>query len=243
VTGERGHQIETTRRHVEISLNTLIDRQNQQLAELLNRQIEGQTAPGLDGQISQAESHLDQLNERLEQRLRELEMERHCTIADITHLGRAWVLPHPERATAGMASMVRDDEVERIAVTFVIQHERARGWQVESVEKDNRGFDLISRRPDPEDPRTALEVRFIEVKGRAGIGQIALTANEYKTAGRLKADYWLYTVFNCRGNPELHPVRDPATLGWVPVVQVEHYTIEPQLVLAAGGAQRSEPRA
>ncbi len=237
VTIARAHQIETIRRHVEISLNTLIDRQNQQLAELLNRQVEGQTVPGLDGQISQAEAHLDRLNERLEQRLRELEMERHCTIADITHLGRAWVLPHPERTTPGMAPMVRDDEVERTAVDFVIQHEEARGWQVESVEKENRGFDLISRRPHPEDPKTAVEVRFIEVKGRAGIGQIALTANEYKTAQRLKADYWLYTVFHCGSTPELHAIQNPTTLGWVPVVQVEHYQIDPGKILTAN----SEP--
>jgi hypothetical protein len=232
VTTEREHQIGTIRRHVEISLNTLIDRQNQQLADLLNRQVEGQTVPGLDGQISQAEAHLDRLNDRLEQRLRELEMERHCTIADITHLGRAWVLPHPERASPGMAPMVRDDEIERIAVDFVIQHEQARGWQVESVEKENRGFDLISRRPHPEDPNTAVEVRFIEVKGRSSIGQIALTANEYKTAQRLKADYWLYTVFDCGSKPELYAVQNPATLGWVPVVQVEHYQIDPGKILA-----------
>ena len=210
VAGEREHQIETIRRHVEISLNTLIDRQNQQLADYLNRQIEGQTVPGLDGLISQAEAHLDRLNERLERRLRELEMERHCTIADITHLGRAWVLPHPERTTAGLAPMVRDDEIERIAVEFATRHEEARGWQVESVESENRGFDLISRRPHPEDPKTFIEVRFIEVKGRAGVGEIALTANEYKTAERLKGDYWLYAVFNCGAKPELHVIQDPA---------------------------------
>jgi hypothetical protein len=128
--------------------------------------------------------------------------------------------------------MVRDDEIERTAVDFVIQYEQARGWQVESVEKENRGFDLISRRLHPEDPKTAVEVRFIEVKGRAGVGQIALTANEYKTAGRLKVDYWLYTVFNCAGNPELHAIQNPATLGWVPVVQVEHYQIDPGKILA-----------
>jgi len=57
---------------------------------------------------------------------------------------------------------------------------------VVSVEKENRGFDLISRKPHPEDPQTAIEVRFIEVKGRATVGEIALTMNEYKTAERLK---------------------------------------------------------
>ncbi len=239
VTHERERQVATIRKHVEISLNTLIDRQQTQLADYLNRQIEGQTVAGLDGLISQVEAHLDRLNERLENRCRELDMERHCTIADITHLGRAWVLPHPERTTPGIAPMVRDDEIERIAVDFVIEYEQARGWQVESVEKDNRGFDLISRRPHDEDPRTAVEVRFIEVKGRAGVGQIALTANEFKTAQRLKSDYWLYTVFHCGTRPELHAIQNPATLGWVPVVQVEHYQIDPGKILAA----ESEPGA
>jgi hypothetical protein len=233
VAEEREHQNDTVRRHVEISLQTLIDRQNLQLADFINRQIEGQNVPGLEGLISQAEGHLDRLNERLEGRLRELEMERHCTIADITHLGRAWVFPHPERATPAMAPMVRDEEIERIAVEVATKFEESRGWQVESVEADNRGFDLISRRPHPEDPKTFIEVRFIEVKGRAGIGEIALTANEYKTAGRLKADFWLYAVFNCGGTPQLHTIQDPARLGWTPVVQVEHYHIAPGKILAA----------
>jgi len=39
-------------------------------------------------------------------------------------------------------------------------------------------------------------VRFIEVKGRADIGGIALTTNEYNTAKRLRRDYWLYVVFH-----------------------------------------------
>ena len=66
-------------------------------------------------------------------------------------------------------------------------------------------------------------MRFIEVKGRAGVGEVALSANEYKTAERLKQDYWLYVVFNCGGTPEVHPIQDPARLGWEPVVAVEHY--------------------
>jgi hypothetical protein len=240
VAEERMRQNATIRRHVEISLNTLIDRQQRQLADLLNRQIEGQTIQGLDGLISQAESHLDRLNERLERRLKELEKERHCTIADITHLGRAWVLPHPERTSPTFAPMVQDAEIENIAVEHVITYERERGWEVESVEKENRGFDLISRRAHPEDPKTFIEVRFIEVKGRAGVGEIALTANEYKTAQRLTGDYWLYVVFNCGSTPELSAIQDPARLGWVPVVQVEHYQIEPGKILAAKGEPGTE---
>ena len=127
--------------------------------------------------------------------------------------------------------MVRDEEIERIAIQAVIAFEEARGWKVESVEADNRGFDLISRKPHPEDPATAIEVRFIEVKGRATIGEIALTSNEYKTAVRLKKDYWLYAVFNCATTPDIKDIQDPARLGWVPVVKVEHYHVGAQEIL------------
>src|ERR1700730_18355576 len=95
------------------------------------------------------------------------------------------LLPHPERKSPGVAPFVRDDEIERIAVEAVIAHERARGWDVTSVEADNRGFDLISRRPHPEDPQTAIEVRLIEVNGRVAIGEVALSTHELKTAQRL----------------------------------------------------------
>ena len=92
-----------------------------------------------------------------------------------------------------------------------------------------------ARRPHPEDPKTAIEMRFIEVKGRAGVGEVALTANEYKTAERLRKDYWLYTVFNCASSPEIHVIHNPVRLGCNPVVKVEHYTIDAQAVLEATG--------
>lgn len=211
--------------HVEISLNTLIDRQQVQFAEFENRRIAGQNVPGLEGIIAQAEQHLDELNNRLETRKRELELERHCIISDIAHVGRAWVLPHPDRASPQLAPMVSDPEIERIAVQEAIRYEESRGCVVESVESENRGFDLISRRPHPEDAKTFIDVRFIEVKGRATVGVIALSENEYRTAERLKTDYWLYAVFNCAATPQLNVVQDPTRLGWQPVMAVEHYQI------------------
>ena len=224
----RVRETERVRAHLEISLNALIDRQQRQLADYLDRQVQGRTVPGLDGLIAQAEQHLDDLNNRRDARLRELDMERHCVIADIGRLGRAWVLPHPERGSPALAPMVRDDEIERIAIQAAIVHEEAEGRQVESVESQNRGFDLISRRPHPEDPATAIDVRFIEVKGRAHTGEIALTANEYKTAQRLRRDYWLYVAFHCAtSNPSLNTIQDPARLDWQPIVKIEHYRLRP----------------
>lgn len=231
---QRIKEIETIDRHMEISLNELIVRQNMMLSDLWDKQQAGDTAPILAAQIKGTEDRLDDLNERLERRRRELQQERHLTISDIQHHGRAWVLPHPERKTPGMAPMVQDEEIEKIAIQAVITHEEARGWKVQSVEQESRGFDLISRRPHPEDPQTAVEVRFIEVKGRAGVGEIALTANEYKTAERLKKDYWLYVVFNCASKPEIHLIQDPGRLGWEPLMKIEHYHVAAEKILGAG---------
>jgi len=231
VVAERARELDTVARHVEISLNELIHRQNLQLAELVGRREAGVNVPGLEGNIKQAEDHLDELIRRLETRRADLAMERQVAIGEITQVGRAWVLPHPARTSPAIAPLIRDEEIERIAVAEAIRYEEARGWVVESVEKDNRGFDLISRKPHPHDEKTFTDVRFIEVKGRSGVGEVALSANEYKTAERLKQDYWLYVVFNCGATPELHAVQDPSRLGWKPVVQVAHYHVVAREIL------------
>jgi hypothetical protein len=231
VTVQREKETQTVARHLDLSLNELILRQNIKLADLLALQENGDTSPLLAANTKQAQDRLDELFARLEGRHRELEKERNCTISDIKRHATAWVLPHPDRANPGLAAMVRDDEIERIAVDAVIAFENARGYEVESVEQDNRGFDLISRRPHPEDAKTAIDVRFIEVKGRAGVGEVALSGNEYRTAQRLKKDYWLYVVFNCGSTPAISVVRDPAQLDWQAIMKVEHYQVKPQAIL------------
>ena len=231
VSEQRAVENRIVSRHMEISLGELIHRQNLQLADFVSKQQAGDTTPGLAGNIAQAEQHLDDLNRRLALRRNELEMERQCTIGEIFHLGRAWILPHPDRTSPGIAPMVRDDEIERIAVTEAVRYEEARGWLVESVESENRGFDLISRKPHPQDAKNFVAVRFIEVKGRAHVGEVALSDNEYKTARRLGGDYWLYVAYNCADTPKLHAIHDPARLGWKPVVRVEHYHLGEKDVL------------
>lgn len=230
---QRQQEVKTISDHMEISFSTIIDKVQCQFADLISRQESGAKESGLDGRIKQMEDRLFELNGRLETRREELEKERSCTIADIQHRGRAWVLPHPERTSPEMAAMVSDREIERIAVEAVIAYEEARGWLVVSVEKENRGFDLISRKPHPEDPNTAIAVRFIEVKGRSRVGEVALTTNEYKTAERLKKDYWLYVVFNCASTPEVRPIQDPVQLGWEPLVKIEHYHVDAEKILEA----------
>ncbi|MDP2823725.1 MAG: SNF2-related protein [Sulfuritalea sp.] len=224
--GEREREVSIISRHIELSLNAIINRENLLLADLISQKEAGSGEQGLEGRIKISEDKLLELDHRLQGRRRELAQESQCSVSDIQHIGRTWVLPHPEREAPGIAPMVSDPEIERIAVQAVIAHEEAEGRVVESVESDNRGFDLISRRPHPEDPRTAIDVRFIEVKGRSHIGEIALTSNEYRTAQRMKNDYWLYVVFHCASpNPSINILRNPATLEWQPIVKIEHYRL------------------
>jgi superfamily II DNA or RNA helicase len=223
VRRERQRELDTIARHVELSLLTLIDRQQRQVGELLQRQERGED---VSLALREAERRLDELNDRLERRREELARERELTIADLTLIGSALVLPDPEREH--LAPMVRDEEVEHIAMEKAMAYERARGWEPEDVSAQDRGFDLISRHP------ASGQVRFIEVKGRAGVGSVVLTRNEYQTAERLRGDYWLYVVFDCATVPRLVPIQDPTRLGWEPIVRVEFYQASPQTLLAAG---------
>ncbi len=98
VMAERERETAIIAQHIEISLNELIHRQNVKLAELVEQQERGDTSPLLAAHLKQAEDRVDELTGRLERRQAELQQERQCTIGDIQPIGRAWVLPHPERA-------------------------------------------------------------------------------------------------------------------------------------------------
>jgi superfamily II DNA or RNA helicase/DNA-binding XRE family transcriptional regulator len=106
-----------------------------------------------------------------------------------------------------------DREVEKIAMLKAIGFEEEHGRLVVDVSEPEKaviqgleawpGFDLLSRNgkgvPDA-----------VEVKGRAGVGEIEVSDNEWAKACNLRERYWLYVVFNCAGaHPELHRIQDP----------------------------------
>ena len=65
------------------------------------------------------------------------------------------------------------------------------------------GFDLLSRRPDGSE-------LCIEVKGRARVGDVDVSENEWAKACNLRDRYWLYVVFDCAAaEPRLERVCDP----------------------------------
>jgi len=133
-------------------------------------------------------------------------------ISEIDRLGlgmatiyvRALVLPIPVE----QAQRRRDDKVEAIAMRVAREYEEARGATVEDVSDPQRkmGFDLLSTYPDG-------SVRYIEVKGRARVGDLELTPNEWAQANNHRDKYWIYAVFNCETTPTLRRIADPAGKG------------------------------
>ncbi len=111
-----------------------------------------------------------------------------------------------------------DAEVEAIAMRHALAHEEAAGARVRDVSKpalarreglsDWPGFDLKSSRPAGD--AGPAEDRAIEVKGRAGTGDVGVTNNEWAAACNLRERYWFYIVFDCAAaRPRLVKIRDP----------------------------------
>jgi hypothetical protein len=106
-----------------------------------------------------------------------------------------------------------DVNVEQVAMKISQAFEEATGAQVLDVHTpelarmagfpDNPGFDLFSLRSEK-------EKLGIEVKGRAGTGDIEVSANEWAKACNMRQDYWFYVVYDCATpNPRLIRVQDP----------------------------------
>lgn len=230
VSAERKKQTDTILRHLEITSEELIARLNKRAGDLEDERDSGVESSVWAANMKQVEDRLDELHERFRSRVTELERESQCSIGGVHFIGSCWVVPHPERDQPSIAPMVRDEEIERIAVEFASAEAMKDGWTVESVESENRGFDLILRKYVE---KNSVAVRFVEVKGRAGIGEVALSSNEYKTAERLQDDYWLYVVYNCANQPALHKIQNPARLGWQAVLKVEQYRLNSANILLA----------
>ena len=128
---------------------------------------------------------------------------------DITFLAHALVIPSTEPEDKKR----QDKEIEAIALRVAWGYEESQGAVVKNVSTpqlareagltDHPGFDLLSRYPSERQ-------LSIEVKGRAGIGNVELTENEWVAACNLRDRYWLYVVFNCASShPRLLRIQDP----------------------------------
>jgi superfamily II DNA or RNA helicase len=201
----RNRNLALAKKHVEVSLNSLIAESQHKLMK-----YKRQLSLGQDMAVAtkQEEMRKRDLEERLQKRMKEIELEKNMSLGRPELAGMALLLPM-ESGVKG-TEMARDEEVEAAAVEFVMEYERRAGYDPMNVASENLGFDIRSQSRDG-------KIRYIEVKGRAAVGSVWLTPNEWQMAQRFAENYWLYVVFHAKSSPSLRRIQDPANS--LPVVE------------------------
>ena len=209
VEERRKRELAIKEKYVRKSLQFLMSESNKKIAkyDAQLRQLPAGDEPNrlnIQGNRAKEEARRNDLAHRLKDRLEEIEQERHLSEMPPEVVGVAVILPPPSEVTAKVRGMETDPEVEAIAVEVSKKYEASHGCKVISVEEENCGWDLTSL-------KGGEVVRYIEVKGRAGVGDVALTPNEWIKAQRFGDQYWLYVVVNCKSQPELHLIQNPSS--------------------------------
>ena len=214
---ERLTEVERIAEHVELSLTELLQRADEEIGRAAADVDDGKQ--GAEGRLAKAENRHAELLARRERRRQELGRQRALSLQAVERLTSVLVLPHPERESSEVKHLRPSLETEAIAMGVVIEHERARGCQVEDVSARNLGYDVTSL------DMCSGEMRLIEVKGlAAATGTILWSPNEKRVAEDRRDCYWLYVVTNCAGEPILQePVHDPIKYDWHEVKKVQHY--------------------
>ena len=196
---------------------------------------------GAQARLRKAELARAESEAKRTRRLGEVQRARNVTRGPVRIMARALLLPLDAAESADEQhsdptdrdTTLSNREIEQIAIEVSTRYEtETRGAEVQSVEADNVGFDLLSVK--------GAERRRIEVKGRAGVGSVALTWSEFNKAIELRDSYWLYVVLRCAGDrPSLYRVQNPAEAlanAWSPNLDVR-YRVAPEHVIGAAEAQ------
>lgn len=195
-------------------LDEQIRRIQKKSMQLFNRVQKGDEAARLAR--DEADRKQKELKIRKREKLEELARLQVVREGAVRYLGTAQVVPlaatslaeqFEQESQISSGTLVRDDEIERIGMEYVMAYERAQGRQPEDISKnyDGSGFDIRSLGPGQN------EIRRIEVKARAHEGEfVELTPNEWLQAHRHGESYWLYVVWNCVGRPSLITIQNPA---------------------------------
>ena len=216
---ERIRQAEIKRRYGVKSLQYLIDDLDADLAELYERQAEGEK---VDIVIRNKEEKKRRYEEALKNLERDIDRELSLTMSMPKFIGAVRIEP-----LSKAIDMASDEEVEKIGMQIAMEFERNHGRIPEDVSKENLGFDIRSRGKN--------EIRYIEVKARAELGPVALTPNEWFKAKRFRDQYWLYVVFNVAREPRLVIINNPIeNLKWKERIEVVRFIVPSEELLLKG---------
>jgi hypothetical protein len=166
--------------------------------------------PHARGELTRIKARQRELQARKDRAIAVLRREPELILpGEITFLAHTLVVPSGDTEDQKRY----DANIEARAMQVVRAYEEALGATVYDVSTAEQalaagleawpGFDLRSHRPSG-------DILAIEVKGRATIGDVELTENEYIRACNLRARYWLYVVYDCaKAAPRLLRIQDP----------------------------------
>jgi hypothetical protein len=212
VRDHRTELIERTRAAVQERLTKEINYWDHRAQQLRLEESAGHPNARLNSDMAQRRA--DELQARLQNRLRELDLEAQLAPLPPVVLGGAVIVPASrlqEVATALRETppeQARDAEarrrIEARAMQAVLEAERALGCEPVDVSAEKRGYDVESRIPG------TGKLRFLEVKGRAvGADTVTITRNEIMTALNKPEDFILAIVTVDGEGAEPRYVRQP----------------------------------
>ncbi len=211
ISEERERQARVKEKYGLKSLDFLITELDTELSALYDREAMGEKVDLPIRNKREQKKRYEDTRKLLE---KEIEGERSLSISMPKFLTVIRVVPEK-------GEMVEDEGIEKSGMEIAMEYERIHGRTPEDVSKENLGFDIRSKGEND-------VIRYIEVKARAGEGEVALTPNEWFKAKRFKEQYWLYIVANVMTKPALYIINNPAeNLNPEEKIEVVRFTISP----------------
>lgn len=196
---ERSRQAQIKQKYGIESLSQSIRDVDNDLGDLQNRKERGEK---VDMAIRNKQQRLETYKDNKAILAKNIREENSLTISTPIFIGIIRIKP---TISMNKQNMQNDQEIENIGMSLTIQHEKDAGRIPEDVSKDNLGFDIRSVDADGKD------IRYIEVKARAGEGCIEMSRNEWYQASQLGESYYLYVVWNAKSqDPKLIIKQNPA---------------------------------
>ena len=196
-----------TRAAVKERLTKEISHWDHRAQQLKLQEEAGKAGAGLNSR--EAQRRADDLQERLHQRMAQLEREEKISALPPAVIGGLVVIPMGLLADmTGAAAPRRPVDTQKSAAkarAIIMEVERGLGFEPVDRETEHLGYDIESRIPG------TGKLRFIEVKGRqSGADTVTVTKNEILTALNKPDDFILGIVeFLDGGDHRVHYLRDP----------------------------------
>ncbi|WP_119292291.1 helicase-related protein [Azohydromonas sediminis] len=208
VRGQRLAWIEKTRAAVKDRLTKEIAYWDHRAQQLQQQESAGKPNARLNSQ--EARRRADELQARLQGRLRQLDLEAHITAVPPVVMGGVVVVPAGLLAAMQGRDMARSPAIDRQLVAarardIVMETERRLGYHPVDREAEKLGYDIESK-----DPRSS-QLRFLEVKGRVeDADTVTVTKNEILYSLNQPGQFILALVeFTTDGGHRVHYLREP----------------------------------